>query len=561
MLIFDKNAKLIVCSNDEDLLDLGIDSAFDFFKSGRDIASLFIQKPGYISNHGDLAWIDFIFNEVFENNRVLCEVDGEQKAVAITRIPIMTETDMHLTALEFSARPQSGETARDREDKQSAAPAHDSSGEPEEDPRPKHEPGQSSDSDNDDDELMELLNLNEQNEDEDTDTQDKDDAPADEQEDADDEYELDLDFGDESQDDEQPDTQEQNTQDESEETDSQKSEDDELMELLNLNEDEKPQESPEPQEETAQQEQDDQDDDEELYNLDLDPDTKDASDTEEPPAQEQDEQDEQEELMDLGLDDEQMQISPPEQPEPEQSGGQSVPQYIDDKDDSSEVELDTLADELGLEKEETANFIDDFANMVKAKEDLLYGDNAAVEAASLKNIAENFRLHNITKTLETIEAGENNAALLFSQIAKLQNQLKEYVTTVEPAATNPQSDTDYEPSGALQWEEARITPVEFDPSVAADSLGLPNELISEFVDDFIEQALENKEVFEKAYDQQDIKTIQQTAHKLKGAASNLRIDAMADKLEQLQHNDDFDNVKPLLLEYWGMYLGLKEVLQ
>jgi|GEM_PF-3678388 len=251
---------------------------------------------------------------------------------------------------------------------------------------------------------------------------------------------------------------------------------------------------------------------------------------------------EEEDNLDLGLN-EQETITQEES---------SFSQYIDSPEhaQAKEVDLESLSNELGLEKEECANFIHDFANMVQAKEDALHGDNAAIEAASLKSIAENFRLFNIAKTLESIESGQSNATLLFSQIDKLLKELSPYATVV----TMPSN-------GAISWNEAQKQAVEFDPNVAAESLGLPTELINEFVIDFVEQAQESKDIFEKSYNEGNLKEIQETAHKLKGAASNLRIEPLASKLEELQHNNDIDEVPQMLVEFWGMYLGLKEAVQ
>jgi HPt (histidine-containing phosphotransfer) domain-containing protein len=322
--------------------------------------------------------------------------------------------------------------------------------------------------------------------------------------------------------------------------------------------DNEPNTQEQPQNEQAPEPEPEQDDDLYDFNLDLEQDEQ----KEEQPAKEdvpaidddelldllgdsnkaeQPDQTVEEDTLDLGLDE--SQTAQEEQP---------FTQYIDSDEhmQAKEVDLESLANELGLEKEECANFIHDFAHMVQAKEDALHGEHAAIEATSLKSIAENFRLFNIAKTLESIENGEANATLLFSQVDKLLKELSPYATTV----TMPTS-------GGVKWNDAQKQAVEFDPNVAAESLGLPTELINEFVIDFVEQAQESKDIFEKSYNEGNLKEIQETAHKLKGAASNLRIEPLASKLEELQHNNEIDDVPQLLVEFWGMYLGLKEAVQ
>ena len=64
----------------------------------------------------------------------------------------------------------------------------------------------------------------------------------------------------------------------------------------------------------------------------------------------------------------------------------------------------------------------------------------------------------------------------------------------------------------------------YDPHVASDELGLPIDLIEEFIQDFIEQAKEFKEDLYKYLDESDLDNLKILSHKLKGVAANLRIE-------------------------------------
>lgn len=88
-------------------------------------------------------------------------------------------------------------------------------------------------------------------------------------------------------------------------------------------------------------------------------------------------------------------------------------------------------------------------------------------------------------------------------------------------------------------------------------LSLPVDLIEEFVNDFIVQAREEKETFYEACKSGDIDTIQKTGHKLKGVASNLRINPLADTLEEIQFCEDKSRFEPLLKKYWGQFLAFE----
>lgn len=64
----------------------------------------------------------------------------------------------------------------------------------------------------------------------------------------------------------------------------------------------------------------------------------------------------------------------------------------------------------------------------------------------------------------------------------------------------------------------------YDPHLASIELGLPLDLIEEFVQDFIVQAQEFKKDIYTALDQREYAQVKTLSHKLKGVAANLRIE-------------------------------------
>ena len=105
---------------------------------------------------------------------------------------------------------------------------------------------------------------------------------------------------------------------------------------------------------------------------------------------------------------------------------------------------------------------------------------------------------------------------------------------------------------------ASINPqsVSFNPNRAADELNLPKSLILEFVEDFISQAKEHLPIIVDAYKKEDIKTIQTTAHMLKGAASNLRLDTIAENLFKIQKEGNINNSGELIKQFVAKIKGL-----
>ena len=113
----------------------------------------------------------------------------------------------------------------------------------------------------------------------------------------------------------------------------------------------------------------------------------------------------------------------------------------------------------------------------------------------------------------------------------------------------------------LSLDNVPLLPISYDPQTAADELNLPVVLIEEFVDDFIEQARQDKDHLLTSYHQKDLDNIQELGHKLKGAASNLRINELSDILEEIQFCSDYTKLESLFVEYWGHFLSLEKQMK
>ena len=78
----------------------------------------------------------------------------------------------------------------------------------------------------------------------------------------------------------------------------------------------------------------------------------------------------------------------------------------------------------------------------------------------------------------------------------------------------------------------------YDPHVASSELGLPVELIEEFIGDFIAQAKEFEEDVYGSFNDHDHNTLQILSHKLKGVAANLRIEDALESLTIINTSED-----------------------
>ena len=83
----------------------------------------------------------------------------------------------------------------------------------------------------------------------------------------------------------------------------------------------------------------------------------------------------------------------------------------------------------------------------------------------------------------------------------------------------------------------------YDPKVASSELGLPVDLIEEFIEDFIAQAKEFKTGLYDSLNDGDINNVKVLSHKLKGVAANLRVEDAFEVLTTVNVSNDFNEIK------------------
>lgn len=97
----------------------------------------------------------------------------------------------------------------------------------------------------------------------------------------------------------------------------------------------------------------------------------------------------------------------------------------------------------------------------------------------------------------------------------------------------------------------------YDPQIAADELGLPVDLIEEFIGDFIKQAHEFKDQLFNAIKDGDFDNIKVLSHKLKGVAANLRIEDAFEVLKNVNESSDLQECEANLKKFY-MTIGKLE---
>ena len=152
---------------------------------------------------------------------------------------------------------------------------------------------------------------------------------------------------------------------------------------------------------------------------------------------------------------------------------------------------------------------------------------------------------------------EDTNTIVVPEIQK-EDVKKELKTTKEDRISIPPIPDEIIDITSAQDLLASISPqsVAFNPNRAADELNLPKTLILEFVEDFISQSKEHLPIIVDAYKKEDVKTIQTTAHMLKGAASNLRLDTIAENLFKIQKESNVNSSGELIKQFVSKLKGL-----
>ena len=98
---------------------------------------------------------------------------------------------------------------------------------------------------------------------------------------------------------------------------------------------------------------------------------------------------------------------------------------------------------------------------------------------------------------------------------------------------------------------------QYDPNIAANELGLPVDLIEEFIGDFIEQAHEFHDDLYASVNADDFDNVQILSHKLKGVAANLRVEDAFDVLSVVNISKDTQEILPNLNQFYKIIAKLE----
>jgi hypothetical protein len=240
------------------------------------------------------------------------------------------------------------------------------------------------------------------------------------------------------------------------------------------------------------------------------------------------------------------------------------------------VDVVNISQRMGISDEDYTMFLNEYIDTVLELEDDLQSDDAATRNSAimtLTDLSEIMHLPEISNIMGSINAStpeqqKGYIGSLYTTLSRLTTQSSsneavemelfdsdENLTIAErlksKAEPNPNS------FGTIDLSDVKAKHFDFQLEEAANDLSLPVELIEEFVHDFIEQAhIETKKMLE-AYEEGDLAKIQAIGHLLKGASSNLRINALSDTLYKIQFCENENGLDDLIKDYWAHLLSFE----
>ncbi len=168
----------------------------------------------------------------------------------------------------------------------------------------------------------------------------------------------------------------------------------------------------------------------------------------------------------------------------------------------------------------------------------------------------------VDPTDESLEFQEGNTSLHIDKSETEENSINVTVDTYEtPLEIDLEDELELkdkiEQTPSVKTAQKRFkNDYIYDPTVASEELGLPLELIEEFIQDFIEQAKEFKEKLYVALNEGELNNLKILSHKLKGVAANLRIEDALETITLANSSSDLHVIRENLDAFYSIIAKL-----
>ena len=166
------------------------------------------------------------------------------------------------------------------------------------------------------------------------------------------------------------------------------------------------------------------------------------------------------------------------------------------------------------------------------------------------------------KKIYLVEQPSKEAYIVnFSDIRVLNEELKEEIKcdiVKDTSKTTPQKQLQDEMENELviklsdEMPQPKKSNYMFDAKLTSDELGLPVDLVEEFLQDFIAQSESFKGEMLNAIKVEDISKIHTLSHKLKGVAANLRIEDALEILTSINRSESILQIQKETKEFYDI---------
>jgi len=239
------------------------------------------------------------------------------------------------------------------------------------------------------------------------------------------------------------------------------------------------------------------------------------------------------------------------------------------------IDIDNISQTIGISQDDYKTFLNEYIDSAISLEEPLKSNDkekriAAIE--TLTQLADVLQLPKVNEVISKIDAlsSDNRPQMIttfYTLLSRLtvhtepqeidqEETIETFIKQEDTKGTEKELSADS--FGSIDLHDVKPIHFNFQISQAANDLSLPEELIEEFVHDFIEQAHEETEKMLKAYEAGDLDAIQKIGHLLKGASSNLRIKELSDTLYAIQFCEDSSQLEDLIKAYWGHFLSFEK---
>ncbi|MDD5406828.1 MAG: hypothetical protein PHE73_07835 [Sulfurovaceae bacterium] len=249
----------------------------------------------------------------------------------------------------------------------------------------------------------------------------------------------------------------------------------------------------------------------------------------------------------------------------------------------SKIDIEAISQKIGLSKTDYISFLQEYLQTAKSLKNDLEGQDEETKKSAI-----NFLMHlsdvlylpedisNLVALLKSDANQENidnfyNAIDQFSSNNEISEITLENIDSKQSAIDQNESEKRDEATenenpklkSALFIDLSGVTPVEFDFTLdeAAKKLSLPDDIVKDFIKDFIEQCHTETGNLLDSYKKGDIETAKKIARLLKRVANNLYITPLAMSLYELHSNEEIEKVEPLFKKYWAQFLSFENLIK